>query len=93
MVAIFSVAVLPTGLMESLSYSNWRRRAAQFHPVVIVVSPFNAFDQIDAKKKNVSRKTYSVLKIKLRQTLKKSWTKINSSNQIAGSGVTCGVTI
>ena len=46
---IFSVAVLPTGLMESQSYFNCGRRAAQFHPVVIVVSPLNALDQIDAK--------------------------------------------
>jgi len=104
-VVIFSVAVLPTGFMESHSYFNCGRRAAQFHPVVIVVSPLNALDQIDAKKhKNVSRKTYSFLKVKLRQSLKKSWTKINmifvqrtvlanSSNQIAGPGVTCGVTV
>ena len=50
MVVIFSVAVLPTGFMESHSYFNCGRRAAQFHPVVIVVSPLNALDQIDAKK-------------------------------------------
>jgi len=76
-VVIFSVAVLPTGFMESQSYFNCGRRAAQFHPVVIVVSPLNALDQIDAKNrhKNVSRKTYSFLKVKLRQSLKKSWTK------------------
>ena len=105
MVLIFSVAVLPTGFMESQSYFNWRRKAAQFHPVVIVVSSLNALGQIDAKKhKNVSKKTYSVLKVKLQQSLKKSWTKTNmifvkhtvlenSSNQIAGPGVTCGITI
>jgi len=64
--------------MESQSYFNCGRRAAQVHPVVIVVSPLNALDQIDAKKhKNVSRKTYSFLKVKPRQSLKKSWTKIN----------------
>ena len=91
--------------MESQSYFNCGRRAA-FHPVVIVVSSLDALDQIDAKKhKNVPRKTYSFLKVKLRrQSLKKSWTKINmilvqrtvlanSSIQIAGPGVTCGVTI
>lgn len=92
--------------MESQSYFNCGRRAAQFHPVVIVVSSLDALDQIDAKKhKNVPRKMYSFLKVKLRrQSLKKSWTKINmifvqrtvlanNSIQIAGPGVTCGVTI
>ena len=49
MVVIFSVAVLPTGFMESHSYFNCGRQAAQFHPVVIVVSPLNAHDQIGAK--------------------------------------------
>jgi len=49
-VVIFSVAVLPTGFMESQSYFNWGRRAAQFLPIVIVVSSLNALDQIDAKK-------------------------------------------
>ena len=39
MVVIFSVAVLPTGFMESQSYFNCG----------IVVSPLNAFDQIDVK--------------------------------------------
>ena len=76
-----------------------------FIPVVIVVSSLDALDQIDAKKhKNVPRKKYNFLKVKLRrQSLKKSWTKINmifvqrtvlanSSIQIAGPGVTCGVT-
>jgi len=48
-VVIFSVAVLPTRFMESQSYFNCGRRAAQFHPVVIVVSPLNALDPIDAK--------------------------------------------
>ena len=46
---IFSAAVLPTGFMESQSYFNSGRQAAQFHPIVIVVSPLNALDQIDAK--------------------------------------------
>jgi len=104
-VVIFSVAVLPTGFMESQSYFNWGRRAAQFLPIVIVVSSLNALDQIDAKKhKNVSWKTYSFLKVKLQHCLETSWTKINmifvqrtvlenSSNQIAGPGVTCCVTI
>ena len=49
MVVIFSVAVLPTGFMESQSCFNYGHRAAQFHPLVIVVSPLNALDQIDAK--------------------------------------------
>ena len=49
MVVIFSVAVLPTGFMESQSYFNCGRQAAQFRSVVIVVSPLNALDQIDAK--------------------------------------------
>ena len=35
--------------MESQSYFNCGRRAAQFHPVVIVVSSLDALDQIDAK--------------------------------------------
>jgi len=48
-VVIFSVAVLPTLFMESQSNFNCGRRAAQFHPVVIIVSPLNALDQIDAK--------------------------------------------
>jgi len=48
-VVIFSVAVLPIGFMESQSYFNFGRQAAQFHPVVIVVSSLNALDQIDAK--------------------------------------------
>ena len=48
------------------------------HPVVIVVSPLNALDQIDVKKhENASRKTQSFLKAKLRQSLEKSWTKIS----------------
>ena len=101
MVVIFSVAVLPTGKRESQSYFNCGRRTAQFHPVVIVVFLLNALDQIDTKiHKNASRKTYSFLEVKLRPSLKKSWTKINmifvqrtalclhSSNQITGPGVT-----
>ena len=35
---------------ESHSYFNCGRRAAQFYPVVIVVSLLNALDQIDEKK-------------------------------------------
>ena len=46
-VVIFSV--LPPGFMESHSYFNCGHRAAQFHPVVIVVSPLNAHNQIGAK--------------------------------------------
>ena len=46
---IFSVAVLLTGFMESQSYFTCGRRAAQFQPVVIVVSSLDALDQIDAK--------------------------------------------
>jgi len=53
-VVIFSVVVLPTGFMESQSYFNCGRRAAQFHPVVTVVSPLNALDQIDAKNMRTS---------------------------------------
>jgi len=60
MVVMFIVAVLPTRKKESQSYFNCGRRAAQFHPVVIVVSPLNALVQIDAKKnkkhKHASRK-------------------------------------
>jgi len=48
-VVIFSVAVLPTGFMESQSYFNSGCREAQFHPVVLVVSPLNTLDQIDVK--------------------------------------------
>ena len=77
MVMMFIVAVLPTRKKESQSYFNCGRRAVQFHLVVVVVSPLNALDQIDAKKhKNASRKTYSFLEVKLRQSSKKSWTKI-----------------
>ena len=39
--------------MESQSYFNCRRRAAQFHPALIVVSPLNALNQIDAKNKTM----------------------------------------
>jgi len=53
-VVIFSVAVLATGFMESQSYFNCRRRATQFYPVVIVVSPLNALDEIDAKNIRIS---------------------------------------
>ena len=64
MVMMFIVAVLPTRKKESQSYFN-------------CVSPLNALDQIDAKRhKNASRKTYSFLEVKLRQSSKKSWTKI-----------------
>jgi len=48
-VVIFSVAVLPTGFMESQSYFSCGLRAAQFHPVIIVVSLLNALDQIEVK--------------------------------------------
>ena len=65
MVMMFIVAVLPTRKKESQSYFNCGRRAAQFHLVVFVVSPLNA-----------SRKTYSFLEVKLRQSSNKSWTKI-----------------
>ena len=42
--------VLPIGYMENHSYLNCGRRAAQFHPVVIVVvSSLNALDQIDTE--------------------------------------------
>ena len=48
--------------MESQSYFSCERCAAQFHPALIVVSPLNAPDQIDAKKHNsASRKTCSFL--------------------------------
>ena len=51
-VVMFSVAVLPTGFMESQSYFNCGPRQAQFHPKVIAVFPLN-----DAKKrKNESKK-------------------------------------
>ena len=36
MVLMFSVAVLPTRKKESHSYFNCGRRAAQFHPVVVI---------------------------------------------------------
>ncbi len=53
--------------MESQSHFNCGRRAAQFHPALIIVSPLNALDQIDAKRNNASRKKYSFLEVKLRQ--------------------------
>ena len=50
----------------------------QFHLALIVVSLLNALDQIDTKKQNdASRKTYSFLEVNLRQSLNKTWTKIN----------------
>ena len=74
---MFSVAVLPTG-KNSIIFQLWTSSGRNHHPVVIVVSPWNALDQIDVKKhENASRKTYSFLEVKLRQSLKKSWTKIN----------------
>ena len=43
-------AVLPIVYIGNQSYLNCGRRAAQFHPVVIVVvSPLNALDQIDTE--------------------------------------------
>jgi len=95
---MFSVAVLPTGFIIS-TVDVEQRNFMQFHPVVIAVSPLNALNQIDARNKNVSRKTYSFLKVKLRQSLRKSGTKTNmifvqrtvlanSANQIAGPGIT-----
>ena len=43
-------AVLPIGYIKNQSYLNCGRRAAQFHPVVIVVvSSLNALDQIDTE--------------------------------------------
>ena len=43
-------AVLPIGYMKNRSYLNCGRRAAQFHPVVIVfVSSLNALDLIDTQ--------------------------------------------
>ena len=49
MFVMFSVAILSTGKKKSQSYFNCGRRAVQFYPIVIVVSPLNALDQIDAK--------------------------------------------
>ena len=51
-------AVLPIGYMESQSYLNCGRRAAQFHPVVIVV--VSALDQIDTENiiMSVERRTH-----------------------------------
>ena len=75
---------------------------------LIAVTILNVLDQIDAKKlKNVSRKTYTCnfLKVKLWQSLKKSWINMifvqctvlanssNYSNQIARPYVTFSVTI
>ena len=48
--------------MESQSYFSCGRRAAQFHPALIVVSPLNAPTKLMQKKhNNASRKTYSFL--------------------------------
>ena len=48
-------AVLPIGYMKNRSYLNCGRRAAQFHPVVIVVvSSLNALDQIDTQNIRIS---------------------------------------
>ena len=64
--------------MESQSYFYCESRAVQFHPAVVVISPLNALEQIDAKNiYNASRKIYSFLEVKLRQSLKKTWIKIN----------------
>ena len=41
------VAVLLAVFIESQSYFHCGRRAAQFHLVLIVVSPLNALDQIE----------------------------------------------
>ena len=48
--------------MESQSYFSCGRRAAQFHPALIVVSPLNALTKLMQKKhNNAFRKTYSFL--------------------------------
>ena len=47
MVVMFSVAVLPTG-KNSIIFQLWTS-SERNHPVVIVVSPWNALDQIDVK--------------------------------------------
>ena len=73
MVVMFSVAVLPTGFMESQSYFNCGPRQAQFHPIVIAVFPLN-----DAKNVRMNqKKTYacSFVEVKVRQSIKKSWTR------------------
>ena len=45
---MFSVAVLPTG-KNSIIFQLWTSSERNHHPVVIVVSPWNALDQIDVK--------------------------------------------
>ena len=48
-------AVLPIEYMENWSYLDCGRRAAQFHPVVVVVvSSLNALDQIDTENIRIS---------------------------------------
>ena len=48
-------AVLPIVYMGNQSYLNCGRRAAQFHPIVIVVvSPLNPLDQIDTENTRIS---------------------------------------
>ena len=47
------VSVLPAVFMESQSYFNCGLRAAQFHPALIVTSPLNALDQIEAKNRKM----------------------------------------
>ena len=88
MAVMFRIPFLPTGEKESQSYFNCRCQAVQFQPLVTVVSPLNALNQIDAKKhKNVSRKTCSFLNEKLQsQSLKKSWAKINIISAVATHG-------
>jgi len=63
---MFIVAILPTRKKESQSYFNCGRRAAQFHPVVVVVCPLNALDQIDAKNIRMPLEKHSFLEVKLR---------------------------
>ena len=57
---------VPAVFMESQSYFNCARRAAQFHPALIVDSPLNAVDQTDTKivtmllDKCIARKAYRI---------------------------------
>ena len=82
-----AVAILPTGCMESQSYFIFFLHCSttkstvgteQQNPIPQKNFSFEYTHSNRCKKHtNVSRQMYSFLEVKLRQSLKKSWTKIN----------------
>ena len=63
--------------LRKVSHINCGLRAAQFHPALIVASPLNALDQIEAKNTTILQEKRMAFSRKPRHSLKKTWTKIN----------------